>query len=114
MKKKAKKLTPLQQLQVDKANVSMLCKEEERKLNESWHEVKENSGSLLLSGITYMFFPRTYKKQVSKDQGIIGSLVNNLPYYLSVARESLTIGWTIMRPFYLKWLNRKQKNCSED
>lgn len=112
MKKKNKRMTPLEKLHQKQHELRMLHREEQTRITSDWNYIREHSGSLLVSGISYVFFPRRHKNTDTPNEGknFWHNVQDNLPFYLAIARESLSIMWYLSRPFCLRWLLRKKKN----
>lgn len=107
-----KKLTPLQQLIAEKIELRRRCRTEQQTILDNWAYLKENSGKMIFSGITDLLFPQRKikpNKKKEKKSGFWEKITNNLPYYLAVAREGLSVAWYLTRPIYLKWLMSRRK-----
>lgn len=116
MKKKNKRLTPLEKLCQEKHELLLRCEEEQIHLVSDWGYIREHSGSLILSGVSKIFYPHRHKKaeDTGEKESFWHNIQDNLPFYLSIARESLSILWYIGRPFYFKWAashRKRKKTC---
>ncbi|WP_251622908.1 hypothetical protein [Odoribacter lunatus] len=105
MKTRIKRPTPLMKLHQKRQELRHKYKETRTLLSSDWEDIQEHSGSLLLSAINTLFFPRRYRRKQNPEEknNTWQNIQDNLPFYLSIARESLSILWYIGRPFYLRW-----------
>lgn len=115
MKTKTKRLTPLEKLYRERNELRIKYEEERTHLISDWEFIQDHAGSLILSGISRLFYPHYHKRtdEEGRKESVWQNIQDNLPFYLAIAREGLSILWYISRPFYIKWnLSRKKKNSS--
>lgn len=91
----------------------MKHEEAQEKVCADWQYIRHHSGSLILSGLSDMFYPRRHKKHADigeeHKENFWQNVKDNLPFYLAVAREGLALVWQIGRPFYLRWIVSHRK-----
>ena len=107
-----KHLTPLQELIATKLELRRQSRREETQIREQWQAIRQNSGRLIFSGITDILFPhrKVQAEKLNEEKPHFWQhITDNLPYYLAIVREGLSLTWYIARPFYLKWLMKRKK-----
>ena len=107
-----KHLTPLQELIATKVELRRQSRLEEKQVREQWQQIRHHSGHLILSGISNIFFPhrKTKAEKLEAEKPHFWKHVtDNLPYYLAIVREGLSVTWYLARPFYLRWLMKRKK-----
>ncbi|WP_233202072.1 MULTISPECIES: hypothetical protein [Parabacteroides] len=111
------KQTPLEKLISDKERIRKQCKEHEQKLNEDFSYIQENAGSLLLSGVSSLLFPKTRSAAKSgentttqNDNGDLPAVPLGFSDYLSITKSMLPLAWDIAQPFIMTWGIKKAKN----
>ncbi|MDR2918741.1 MAG: hypothetical protein LBV72_05185 [Tannerella sp.] len=102
--------TPLAQLQNKKEWIRLESREKEAKLNEHLSYMKENSDSLVLSGLSSLFFPRINNSR--KENGDKHSITTkpkelfsplSLLSTISGGKGILPIALEIAQPFLITW-----------
>ncbi|MCM1031402.1 MAG: hypothetical protein NC410_08210 [Oscillibacter sp.] len=114
MKKKNNRMTPLEKLHQKQNELENKHQEEQKEFTSEWNYLREHSGRLLISGISYLFYPRRHKT-TTKARGkerVWQNLQDNLPFYLAIVRESLSILWYVSRPFCFRWYRSQKKRSS--
>lgn len=100
--------TPLEKLISEKEQVRTKCRRQEEKLNDDFNYIQQNSGSLLLSGLSSLLFP-TRKSELStgtektESPAEAPTIALGLSDYLSVAKGMLPVVWDIVRPVLITW-----------
>lgn len=112
MKKNNKRITPLEKLRQKQNELQNQHREEQARIASDWNYIREHSGSLIISGISYAFYPRRRKTADTREEKetFWHNIQDNLPFYLAIARESLSIMWYLSRPLCIRWLLRKKNN----
>lgn len=99
--------TPLEKLISDRQRLQEQCAVQEQKLNEHFTYIQENAGSLLLSGVSALLFPKTKTKNTEKESSIQPTEVPSVSFgfsdYLSVAQSLFPIAWDVIRPLITAW-----------
>jgi hypothetical protein len=108
-----RQLSPIEQLISDKTNLEERCRTQEKKLNHDFTYIQNNATSLLLSGVSTLFFPS--KKDTSVKQ-TTGTESNNtekptlsISDYFTVAKSLLPVAWEIVQPMIIAWGIKKAK-----
>jgi hypothetical protein len=111
--KQPAKITPQETLSARKAILQEQCRIREQKLNEDFSYLRENAGSLLLSGLSWLIAPDT---GTGKQTGVTPvktgaaspvSSVLNWAGVLSTTRTLWPIVWEIAQPMLVSWgINR--------
>lgn len=113
MNNRPQQITPLQQLIADKRSLRRRLREEEQELDEDWQLVRDNAGRLILTGLSRLFFPRRKNTSSASSQenraGFWQNITDNLPYYLNMTREGLSIAWLFIKPLYKRWQTHHNK-----
>lgn len=113
MNNRPQQMTPLQQLIADKRSLRRRLREEEQELDEGWQLVRDNAGRLILTGLSRLFFPRRKNTSSASSQenraGFWQNITDNLPYYLNMTREGLSIAWLFIKPLYKRWQTHHNK-----
>lgn len=112
MKKKDKQPTPLERLHQKRHELKNIHRLERTQLLSEWDYLREHSGNLLLSGISYLFYPRRHKSSATSTtkENLWRNIRDNLPFYLAIVRESLSVLWYISRPFrFLRYRSRRKE-----
>lgn len=114
-------LTPIQQLQANKERVLQRCSQQEEKLNQDFLFVRENAGSLLLSGLSGLLFPKT-KKTDATGKSAPAVPVKKTPApanisfsdYLSLIPGLISglvpIAWEVAKPVVTAWGIKKAQH----
>lgn len=108
--------TPLEKLISDKQRILQECRIQEQKLNEDFQYIQENAGSLLMSGISALLFPKTKAKSTHTEnsqpavQAKTPSMALGLSDYLSVVQGLLPLAWDVARPLLISWGIQKAQN----
>lgn len=106
-------MSPLQQLIATKSELRHQAREQQQQVSEQWRALRENSGRLILSGVSDMFFPHRKKhhhpKNKEEKSHFWQEVTDNLPFYLTIVHEGLSVSWYLIRPFYLRWLMHHKK-----
>lgn len=103
--------TPLEKLITDRQRLKRACAEQEQKLNETFAYMQENSGKLLLSGISLLLFPEMKNKKEQgeteqtgeKKEENLPAATFNLSDYMSIGQTLLPIAWSVTRPLLTAW-----------
>lgn len=100
--------TPLQKLISEKEEVRRKCQLKGEKLNDDFAYIQQNSGSLLLSGLSSLLFPKTKGQSDSASKSTAESSLNQtvsleLSDYLSMAKGMMPVLWDIARPILITW-----------
>ncbi len=105
-------MTPLEKLHQKQHELRNQHWEEEIQLNTEWNYLREHTGSLLISGISYLFYPRRHKNSdpSTGKRNLWQNIQDNLPFYMAIMRESLSILWFVSRPFCLRRYKSRKKN----
>jgi hypothetical protein len=99
-----------------KKHLRKQCLIQEQKLEEDFSHIRENAGSLLLSGFTGLLFsgPKTAKK--TNASALPATAVSGQPdpfklaNILSIGKELLPAAWEIARPLIFAWGIKKITN----
>ena len=119
-----KPLTPIEKLLADKIDIERKCRIQEKKLNDDFAYIQDNSTSLILSGVSTLLFPskNTTKKsalQTSADGQQSSSTINgtavkspqiSISDYLIIAKGMLPVAWEILQPIIIAWGIKKAKS----
>lgn len=102
--------TPLEKLQADKLCARIRCREAEQRLNENVLQIQNNSGKIILSGISTLLFPGTKTEKAEDDSATTGSLLPALAKTKPSFDDILNIGatilphlWGIAKPVLITW-----------
>ena len=100
--------TPLEKLISEKNQVRTKCRQQEKKLNDEFVYIQQNSGSLLLSGLSSLLFPSRKSEPPiaagnTESPAESPSMALGLADYLSVAKGMLPVVWDIVRPVLITW-----------
>ena len=112
-------LTPIEQLISDKIDLEKRCRTQEKKLNNDFTYIQNNATSLLLSGVSTLFFPspKTTKNATGK-QTVISSGAESdnttksplsVSDYFTIAKSLLPVAWEIVQPMIIAWGVKKAK-----
>ena len=101
---KKKKISPSDQLLAEKRRVRRLCREQEQVLNEDLVYAQEHAGSLLWSGISWLFF--STRREEKRTEGIPEEESHN-PGMGGFFRDMLPALMEVVQPLILTWLTRK-------
>ena len=102
--------TPLAKLQNKKEWIRLESREKEEKLNQHFSYMKDNSGILILSGLSSLFFPKTSNSQkedssnhsvTTKPKELFSPL--SLLSFFSGGKGILPIALEIAQPFLITW-----------
>lgn len=112
MKTKNDRITPLERLHQKRHELQNKHEEEHTQLTSEWNYLREHSGSLLISGISYLFYPRRHKttSESTGKESLWQNIQDNLPFYLAIVREGLSIAWYVSRPFCFRWYRTRKRN----
>jgi hypothetical protein len=108
--------TPLEKLISDKQRIQQECLLREQKLNEEFNYIQDNAGSLLVSGVSTLLFPKTKAKSKAAENNPdssalpVASTPLGMSDYLSVAQGLLPVAWDVVRPLLVTWGIRKAQN----
>jgi hypothetical protein len=91
-----KKQSAIEQLSQDKAVLEAYIKEREKNLGCDFTYIRDNTSSLLISGITSMLMPSNKKQNPPSGRSAIG-------------KQFMPIVWDIVQPFVLTWGIHKVK-----
>lgn len=93
MKKKNKRETPLEKLRRKRHELEDRRREEQLRIGADWDYLREHPGSLFVSGISYFFYPRRHKTagEPTTKESLWQNILDNLPFYLAIVRESLSV-----------------------
>ena len=115
-----KQLTPIEKLLADKKILKEKCRKQEKKLNDDFTYIQNNATSLLLSGVSALFFPpkNTSKTTSDKQLSITSDTENNntsksqlsIYEYFTVAKSLLPVAWEIVQPMIVAWSIKKAKS----
>ena len=101
--------TPLEKLISDRRRIQQECAMQEQQLNADFSYIQENAGSLLLSGVSALLFPKTKSKTNETEHKQptqvpeVPSVSLNFADYLSVAQGLLPVAWDVARPLLTAW-----------
>lgn len=105
-----KPLTEYKKLLAEKCQVKARYKELEYQMEEDFQYLQHHGGSMLLSSLTSMIFPKSKEKEnhtehtESSEKSSIFSLGNlNFSNYLSIGKSLLPVAFSIAQPFLLSW-----------
>ena len=126
-----KQLTPIEKLLADKIEIEEKCRIQEKKLNNDFAYIQDNTASLLLSGVTTLLFPSKNTTTKSSQQSSltrqqspvdgrqsstgIDSISTRSPQisisdYMAIAKGLLPVAWEILQPIIIAWSIRKAKS----
>ena len=133
-----KPLTPLEKLLAEKIDTEEKCRIQEKKLNDDFAYIQDNTASLILSGVSTLLFPPKNTTKSSRRQslpagqetsiagqqasidgqqssfGIDGNAAKNsqlsVSDYLSIAKSLLPVAWEILQPIIIAWGIKKAKS----
>jgi len=114
----SKPLTPIEQLQIEKIQLEARCRIQEERLNESFDYIRANTFSLLVSGLSFLFFNSGQAKNKSEKQAVAvidqdkqtqDSAFLSSDNLLMLAKSFTPIVWTIVKPMLIKWGINKAK-----
>jgi len=126
-----KPLTPIEKLLADKIDIEKKCRIQEKKLNDDFAYIQDNTASLLLSGVSTLLFPSknttTKSSQqsprsrqqapVDGQQSLPGtdSIATRNPQisisdYMAIAKGLLPVAWEILQPIIIAWGIKKAKS----
>lgn len=101
--------TPLEKLISDRRRIQKECAIQEQQLNADFSYIQENAGTLLLSGVSALLFPKTKSKANETEHkqpaqtSDSTSMSLNFADYLSVAQGLLPVAWDVVRPLLTTW-----------
>ena len=109
-------LTPLEKLTFEKRRLQEECRLQANKLNDDFAYIQENTGSLLMSGLSALLFPHS-KQTASKGKRTSSNTVPaatpvdfGLSGYLSIAKGMLPVVWDVVQPIIMTWgIKKAQK-----
>jgi hypothetical protein len=115
--------TPLEQLLAEKSSIEKKCRQQKKKLNEDFTYIQNNASTLLISGISAIFFrAKSTDKKVKKPalptsgdnhRKIAENVSLSASDYLNIAKGFLPVVWEIIQPLVLAWGISKAKSlCS--
>mgnify|MGYP006909244547 CR=1 FL=1 len=78
-------------------------------MNEDFSYIQENAGSLLLSGLSSLLFPKTNDKNTAPVTAGQPSIALGISDYLSIAKGMIPIAWDLAQPFIMTWGIKKAK-----
>ena len=108
--------TPLEKLISDKQRIQQECRVQEQKLNDDFLYIQENAGSLLMTGLSALLFPKTKNKSAHTENRPAEPATDStsvslgLSDYLSVAQGLLPVAWDVVRPLLVTWGIRKAQS----
>lgn len=99
--------TPLEKLIFEKEQVRLECMKKEDEMTDGLSYVQDHAGSMLLSGVSSLIFPKTKtsaKKSLlpHKDKGK-DSGKHGISDYLAMAKDMLPTALEIATPFLFTW-----------
>lgn len=108
MIQETKKLTPLEKLLSDKYRVKSECCDVEKRLNENFLYIQDNTASIIFSGISTLLFPGSNsakKEGKTEDSSYLPAFSTKLSLsdYLSIGKGILPHVWNIAKPVLLTW-----------
>lgn len=102
--------TPLQKLISEKERVRNQCKQQEEKLSAQFGYFQNNAGSILVSGLSSLLFPKSKSSPAQansdlqqKESEANQSIALGLSDYLSIAKSMMPALWDIARPILISW-----------
>lgn len=100
--------TPLEILISEKEQIRIKCRLQEQKLNDDFSYIQQNSGNLLLSGLSSLLFPSRKSESSSEaakteSREESPSIILGLSDYLSMVKGLLPVVWDIVRPVLITW-----------
>jgi hypothetical protein len=96
-----KKPSAIEQLLQDKRLLEAHIEECEKNLDRDFTYIRDNSSSLLISGITSMLIPSGKSKENKKQNLLFGGL--------AIGKQFMPLLWEIAQPFVLTWGINKVK-----
>ena len=106
-------ITPQEKLQARKTCLQKQCRIQEQKLEEDFAHIRENSGSLFLSGVSWLIatagskvtskaasLPSSSQKTVATQPS---EHVFGLSGFLPSVKELWPVAWEIIRPYLISW-----------
>ena len=100
------KQTPLEKLLADKEQIRQQCRLQEQKLNEAFTYVQENTGSLLLSGLSSLLFSGSGTSKKTKAlpaSGDAPTVALGFADFLSIGKSMMPVIWEIAQPMIIAW-----------
>lgn len=99
---------PLEILISEKEQIRIKCRLQEQKLNDDFSYIQQNSGNLLLSGLSSLLFPSRKSESSSEaakteSREESPSIILGLSDYLSMVKGLLPVVWDIVRPVLITW-----------
>ena len=125
-----KPLTPMEMLLAEKISIEEKCRIQEKKLNEDFAYIQDNTASLILSGISILLFPsKNTTKNAGKQSSLAGqtsadglqtSLIVDedatkspslsITDYIAITKSLLPVAWEILQPIVIAWGIKKAKS----
>jgi hypothetical protein len=95
-------------LQARKVCLQKQCRIQERKLEEDFAHIRENSGSLFLSGLSWLIATAGSKVTLPSssqktDATQPSAHVSGLSGFLPSLKELWPVAWEIIRPYLISW-----------
>jgi hypothetical protein len=104
------KQTPLEKLLADKELIRQQCRQQEQKLNEAFMYIQENTGSLLLSGLSALLFSGSSASKKAKALPASGNAPTvslGFADVLSIGKSMMPVIWEIAQPMIITWCIKK-------
>lgn len=106
-------LTPLEKLIFEREQITKQCRKQEEKLNGHVVYLQQNAGSLLLSGLSSLLFPKTsavpVKSATVQPSSGNQTMTLGISDYLSIAKEMMPVLWDVAKPLLVSWGVKKAR-----
>lgn len=106
-------LTPLEKLISEREQIKEQCRQQEQKLNNQVVYLQQNAGSLLLSGLSSLLFPKTsalpVKPTTAQSSSGNQAIALGISDYLSIAKEMMPVLWDVAKPLLISWGVKKAR-----
>lgn len=105
-----KQLTPLEQLIVERRQLRHECRVQGQKINNSFNDIYQNAGSLLVSGFVALFLnKRKDCQEEAADSTGDGEATGNNPFTgcMDMAKVMMPFVWDFVKPIAYGWLAKQ-------
>ena len=115
MTTKTNKISPLEELRMEKASLKQECAKKEAALEEHWNYLSENAGSLLIgcavSNVKRSLGLAPVRTKIKERPNAGGkSPESTLQNILGIAKSSFPMLWEVIQPMLVSYVMRKIKD----